>query len=156
MKNNELQQVRPIYIHEADYVTNYQFSLISLVATLYRRKFLIAIVLIIFLSSGVAYALLTPRTYTSSVTVEVGSQIIDGSIQPFESADTLLAKIQYNYIIQTLKEHRQSNPSDKNRYKIKSSVPIDSNLAVLELDGTEEQTGTVHNLLQSGDPFLPG
>jgi uncharacterized protein involved in exopolysaccharide biosynthesis len=149
MKNNDLQELKPVYLQEANYSSSGEISLISLVAVLLRRKLLIATVFIISISSGVAFALLSPRIYTSSVTIEVGTQIINGSISPFETPGALLAKLQYSYIPQVLAEHRHSSPDDREKYKINSSVPAGSNITLLEIKGNEDQTDTLHNLLQS-------
>lgn len=148
MKNNDLQQLKPIYIHDFNHASDDEISLVNLMAALLRRKLLIVTIVIITLSSGLAFALLTPRTYTSSVIIEVGTQLIDGSIQTFERPAALLAKLQYSYIPQVLSEHRQSNPDDKGKYKIKSSVPKGSNIILTESNGNEDQTDTLNNLLQ--------
>ncbi len=94
-------------------------------------------------------ALLTPRTYTFSTTIEIGQQIINNSIQPFESPQALSAKLQYSYIPQVLVEHKQSSPDDTHKYKIKPIVPKGSNITLLETSGTEDQENILKSLLQT-------
>lgn len=149
MKNNDMQELKPIYLQQANYSSNDEISLISLVTVLLRRKLLISTIFIIFLLSGVAYALLTPRTYTSSVSIEVGSQMINGTVTPLETPKALLAKLQHSFFHQALSEHRKSRPDDKEKYKIIFSVPADSNITLLEVKGSDDETHTLKKLLQS-------
>jgi len=148
MKTNDLQELKPVYIHEASYTAGDEISLVDLAMVLVRRKVMIISIFIVFIVSGITLALLIPRTYTFSTTIEIGSQIISGSIKPFESPQALLAKLQYSYIPQILSEHKQSHPDDKNKYRINSSVPSGSNITLLEIKGTEDQADTLKQLLQ--------
>ena len=68
---------------------------------------------------------------------------------PFESPQTLLAKMQHVFIPQALNEQRQSNPEDKTKYKIKASIPKSSVIIVLEIKGAEEQADLIKHLLQN-------
>jgi len=149
MKTSDLQELKPVYVYKADYYTDDELSLIDLAMVLTRRKTMIAIIFIALIALGVALALFTPRTYTYSATIEIGSQFISGSSKPFESPYALAAKLQYSYILQVLIEHKQSSPNDKNRYQIKASVPEGSNIILLETKGTEDQGNTLIGLLQS-------
>ena len=149
MKNNDLQELRPIYIHEASYSAEDEISLIDLAIVLINRKKLISLIFISFIVLGIAVALLTPKKYTYSTSVEIGSRIINGSVKPFESPQTLLAKLQYNFIPQTLNEHQLSNPGDKKTFKIKASIPKSSNIIALEVTDTEEQADLIKSLLLS-------
>lgn len=148
MKTSDLQEVKPIYIHEAPYLKDDEISLVDLVMVLVRRKVLIASIFIICLALGTAKALITQKIYTYRTSVEIGSQITGGSVIPFESPQALLAKLQYSYIPQTLKEFKQSLPDDKTKYFVKSSVPAGSNITLIEIKGTENQGNILKRLLQ--------
>ncbi len=88
-----------------------------------RRKRMIAVVTTFIILLGVAAALLVPKSYTFATSIEIGSQIFGGTIKPFESPQTLLAKMQHVFIPQALNEQRQTDPEDKEKYKIKASIP---------------------------------
>ena len=118
MKNDNSQELKPVYIHEASYSTEDEISLIDLVMILVNRKRLISLIFIGFIVLGIAVALLTPKQYIYSTSLEIGSQIISDSINPFESPETLLAKIQHVFIPQAQNEQRQTDPEDKEKYKI--------------------------------------
>ena len=149
MKNNDLQDLKPVYIHETSYSTENEISLIDLAMVLVNRKKLIIQIFTVFVILGIAAALLIPKKYSYSTSIEIGSQIIDGSVKSFESPQTLLAKLQHNFIPQTLNEHQLSNPADENKYKIKASVPKNSDIIVLEVKGTKKQADLMKSLLIS-------
>ncbi len=148
MKTSDLQELKPIYIHEADYSKDDEISLVDLVMMLTHRKILIASIFIICVTLGSAKSLITSKTYTYSTSIEIGSQIIGGSIIPFETPQALLAKLQYSYIPQTLSELKQSSPEDKTRHYVKSSVPTGSNITLMKTKGTEDKAVILKRLLQ--------
>ena len=148
MKTSDLQEVKPIYIHEATYSKDDEISLVDLVMILVRHKALITSIFILCIALGTTKALITSKTYTYSTSIEIGSQIIGGSVKHFEAPQALLAKLQHSYIPQTLSEYKQSSPEDKTRHYIKSSVPTGSNITLMEIKGTEDQAGTLKRLLQ--------
>jgi len=148
MKNNELEKLKPIYIHESSYSTEDEINLVGLVMILVRRKIMIAVILVAFIATGITLALLSPKKFTFSTTIEIGSQMINGSTKHFESPQALLAKLQYSYIPLVLTQYKQSNPDDKTKYQIKPSVPEGSNIMLLELKGTEKISNTLIGLLE--------
>jgi uncharacterized protein involved in exopolysaccharide biosynthesis len=149
MKNNNLQEGKPVYIHEPYYSTDDEISLIDLTMVLVRRKRMIAITTTFIIALGVIAALLTPKSYTFSTTIDIGSQIIGGTIKPFESPQTLLAKIQHVFIPQTLNEQRQTNSEDIKNFKIKASIPKNSVIIILKINGTENESDLITGLLQN-------
>ena len=149
MKNNELQELKPVYIHEARYSADDEISLVDLAVILARRKALIIFIITIFMALGIAKALLTPKQYTVSASIEIGSQIIEGNVNFFESPQNLLAKLQNSFIPLTLNTYQLSNPDDKNNYIIRSSVPSSSEIIVLEMNGTEDEVSLMTTFLQN-------
>ena len=148
MKNNDLQEIKPVYVHEASYSTEDEISLLDLAMVVVKRKKLFSLIFTGFIALGIAAALLNPKKYTYSTSIEIGSQIISGTISPFESPQTLLAKTQHVFIPQTLNEQRQTNPEDKKIYKITASIPKSSIIIILEIKGAEDETDLLKSLLQ--------
>ena len=148
MNKNNLTELKPVYIHEASYSTEDDISLLDLALVLVKRKKLISLIFTGFIVLGIAAALLTPKKYNYSISLEIGSNIISGSIKPFESPETLLAKIQHVFIPQALNEQRQTSPEDKTKYKITASIPKSSAIIVLEVKGTEDEADFLKSLLQ--------
>lgn len=149
MKNKELQELKPVYIHEARHSTEDEINLVDLAVILARRKIMVLSIIILFIALGITKALITPKQYMVSTTIEIGSQIIEGQVTPFESPQNLLAKLQHSYIPSTLKTYQQSNPGDKNSYIIRSSIPSSSKIIILEMNGTEAEIALMTKLQQS-------
>lgn len=149
MKKNDTQELRPVYLHEANYSADDGISLIDLAMVLVRRRKMIAVITTFIILSGMAAALLASKSYTFTTSIEIGSQIINGTVKSFESPQTLLAKLQYSFIPQTLNEHQLSNPADEKKYKIIVRVPKNSDIIVLEAKGAEEQADLLSGLLQN-------
>lgn len=149
MKNKELQELQPVYVHEARHSTDDEISLVELAVIIARRKILVFFIIILFIVLGITKALITPKQYTVSTSIEIGSQIIEGQIHHFESAQNLLAKLQHSYIPSTLIEYQLSNPDDKNSYIIRSSIPSGSKIIILEMNGTEDKFTLMTTLQQS-------
>lgn len=149
MKNNESQELKAVYIQEASYTNDDEISLVDIAIILLRRKRMIAAIIASFIALSVITISLTPKKYTFSTSIEIGSQIIDGAVKPFETPQTLLAKVQHSFIPQAQDEHRKSNLGVKNKYNIKASSPKNSTIIILKTNGTEDQAVTITNLLQS-------
>lgn len=149
MKTSNLQEQKTIYIPEGNYSTDNEISLIDLTMVLVKRKTMIAVIFILITALSITVTLFTPKTYTFSTTIDIGSQIIDNTIIPFETPQALVPKLHYSFIPQILSEHRQSYPDDNTKYRVRSSVPSGGNIVLLEIEGTENQTDTLKKLLQT-------
>ena len=138
MKNNDLDELKPIYIHEVNYSSSNEVSLFDLIMVLINRKKLIGIICISVFLLAVAKTILTPKKYTYSASLEIGSQIIDGKVETFESPETLLAKLQLNYIPKALSSHK-INQNDDKIYDIKVTNPKNSTIVLLKTTGIEAE-----------------
>jgi len=149
MKDSDIQELKPVYIHEAHYSAHNEISLIDFTMILVRRKKMIVVVTTLIIALGVIIALLKPESYTFTTSIEIGSQIIGGTIEPFESPQTLLAKTQYVFIPQAQNEQRQTNPEDIKIYKIKAYIPKNSVIIVLEIKGPENKADLIKRILRN-------
>lgn len=146
MKNNELQNNTP---DTSSYSVVNDISLIDFALILIKRKRLITIIISLFILIGIIAALLVAKKFTYSTTLEIGSQVINGSVTHFESTQTLLAKLQHNYIPIALNKQRLTETSNNLKYKIQAKIPLGSNILVLETKGTENQAALLKGLLSS-------
>ena len=149
MKNKDLQELKPVYIHEITNTSDDNISLIDLAIILIKRKILISVIFILFVILGITAALQVTQKFTYSTSIEIGSQVFSGSVQSFESPQTLLAKLEHSFIPQVLIEYQQHNPGSEKKYKIKASAPKESNIVILEIDGNEEQFEKINKLLHN-------
>ncbi len=147
MKNSELQDLKPVYIHEVSNSDADEISLVDLIIMLIRRKKMLIAIMCMVTTVGAGMALLVPKMYTFSTSIEIGGQVIDGTNRPFESPQTLLAKLQYSFIPQILYKQQLANPNDR-RYTISPREPRSSGIIVLEVKGTEDQADLLIDLLR--------
>jgi len=146
MKNNNLKEIKPIYIQDTSPQNDNELSLIDLALILVKHKKMIVLVILLFFILGVAKSLMSTKSYTFNTSIEIGSQVIDGVIQPFESSETLLAKLQFSFIPQSLIEYYSSS-NEQVRYKINSHSPQGSNIIILDAIGAEAEARTLSELL---------
>jgi len=148
MKNSDTNELQQIYIRDAHYSTRDEISIVDFVTVLVKNKNMLILSTIILFSLGVTISVFIPKSYTYTTSIEVGSRIIDGVIQPFESPETLLAKMQYVHIPQALNElHPKQNK--ESRYKTTANIPKNSNIIVVEAKGTENDHDILIKYLQN-------
>jgi uncharacterized protein involved in exopolysaccharide biosynthesis len=147
MKNSDAQKPKPLYPQESYYPVNNEVDLTDLAIILLRRSKIIASIASFVIVLGITTALLIPQSYTYSVSLEIGTQFIGGTTKPLEASETLLAKIQHVFIPQVLNEQRQTNPDNKEKYKIKTTIPKSSGIIILEIEGTEVESNLMTMLL---------
>lgn len=147
MKNDDLQNLKPVYIHETNFCADDEISLLDLTVILVQRKKMILLITTFIIVAGIIAALMMPRLYTYSTSIEIGSQLISDNIKPFESPQTLLAKVQNVFIPQALNKQRQAHPKDKEKYQITAGIPVNSEIITLEVKNTEGKSDVMSNLL---------
>lgn len=151
MNDNESQQLKPVYIHEAFTTHSDEISLVDLALILVRRKIIIMGILGLFIAAGIAYALATETkpTYTYNSSIEIGTQLINGDRKPIEPPSYLLAKVDYGFIPKTLYQYQQQNPEDEKNYEITVSNPKSSPVITLSMSASEDQSELVHGFIKN-------
>jgi len=114
-----------------------------------QRKKQVFLVFLGFIALAALLIFIIPKQYTYSTSIEIGSQFTDGKLNTFESPETLLAKLQHSFIPQVISEYKKNEPGNKRKYKINASIPENSNIIVIELKGTEEQSKESTTLLKN-------
>jgi len=145
---NKQIEVRPIQQNTPPYYYEDEISLIDLWLVLVRRKKILISVFLIIVGLGLILAFVTPKKYGYNTSIEVGSRVIQDRVQPIESPETLLAKIQVSYIPFVQQQYRNENSGDDKIYKISARVPKGSQLVVLESNDTETFAGAYKELQQ--------
>jgi LPS O-antigen subunit length determinant protein (WzzB/FepE family) len=134
------QQPAPYYYED-------EISLIDLWLVLVKRKYLLMGILAVFVVVGLVLALVTPKKYNYSTSIEIGSRVSSGNTQPIENPETVLAKIQESYIPLIQHGYRKQNPADDGSYGISARIPKGSQIIVLQSEGPE-QVGDIYKRLQ--------
>lgn len=149
MNDNESQQLKPVYIHEAFATHDDEISLVDLALVLVRRKTIILAILSLFIVAGIALALTSEKKYDYRSSIEIGAQMIDGNMKSIEPPSSLLAKVDYSFIPKTLYQYQQQNPEDEKAYEITASNPKGSSVITLNMSATEDQSELVHGFIKS-------
>jgi len=149
MKNNESQGLSPIFIREDSYSTNDDVNMVDLAIILVRHRKLFAFIFTLVVAVGVFFAMSQTQQYTFSSTIEIGSEVVNGTTNLFESPQTLLTKLQYDYIPQVLQKHRASNPGNSKNYVINTATPNGDVIIVLEITETGNEFETLSTLLKN-------
>ena len=136
------QQNPPPYYYEDE------ISLIDLWLVLVRRKKLLIAIFAVIVVIGLVLAFVIPKKYSFSTSIEIGSRVIQDRVQPIESPETLLAKIQESYIPFVQLQYRNQDQSDEKIYRISARVPKGSQLVVLESNGVESVSEIYKDLQQ--------
>lgn len=127
LENNNLAELRPAFTREAPtYTAHDEISLVDLTLVLLRRKMLIAIVLGLSIIVGIIATTLASNHSSYTTTIKIGTQIIDNEVEPLETPETLLVKINHSFIPQVLNESQKT-------YSIKASVPRKSDMILLQI-----------------------
>ncbi|MGD8570753.1 MAG: Wzz/FepE/Etk N-terminal domain-containing protein [Gammaproteobacteria bacterium] len=131
----------------APYYYEDEISLIDLWLVLVKRKNLLFAVLAVFALAGLTMALVVPKQYNYTTSIEIGSRIVRDDVQPIERPETVLAKIQESYIPLVQHQYRKQNPEHSGNYSINARIPKGSQIIVLESKGSE-QIGDIYKNLQ--------
>ncbi|MCI0507725.1 MAG: Wzz/FepE/Etk N-terminal domain-containing protein [Gammaproteobacteria bacterium] len=139
---NPNQQSMPPYYYEDE------ISLIDLWLVLVRRKKLLIITFAAVVIIGLVLALITPKKYSYSTSIEIGSRVIQDKVQPIESPETLLAKIQESYIPFVQQQYRNEKSDNDALHRITARIPKGSQIIVLESNGGAERGDAYKELQQ--------
>ncbi|MBD3610582.1 MAG: hypothetical protein HUJ30_08535, partial [Gammaproteobacteria bacterium] len=129
-------------------INNDEISLSDLIKVLIRRKNTIYVVMALVVMLAIAAALLLPKKYQYSTSIEIGTMIVKDDIRLIDDPQTLLAKITESYIPATLAEYYENNPEDETGYMITARIPKKSEIIVLEAKG-RETSEAVYKLLEN-------
>ncbi len=120
-----------------------EISLVELVRILVEHRQTILAVFVCFLIAGTVFALLIPKQYRYTTTIEIGAVLEDGKTQLIDPPGTLLAKINEAYIPHALEQPAEEKSED---YKITARIPRDSEVIVLESKAAKSQGDTLIKL----------
>jgi LPS O-antigen subunit length determinant protein (WzzB/FepE family) len=125
-----------------------EISLVDLLRVLLKRKNTLLFVFALFVLGGVVAALVLPKQYQYTTTIEIGTTVVKDDIRLIDDPNTLLAKIQESYIPLALLHYRETYPDDKKVYELKARIPKNSEIIVLEAKGSKE-TAEIYKRVQN-------
>ena len=116
-----------------------EIRLLDLARILVRQKKIIYVTFLVCLILGAIYAVLTPKNYRYSTTIEIGSVMEDGKTTLIDLPGTLLAKINEAYIPYVIEQFTNKNKKDESIYEIRARIPQGSEVIVLESNASEDK-----------------
>lgn len=147
MNETDPKNTKTIYIHEDRRSSENEINLIDIALIFVRRWKIMTSVTILCVLTGTATVFLKPVVYTHRATLQIGSQLIDNVNIPFESAQTVLAKLEYSLIPQTLNEYKKSKPDIGKIPNITAHSPKNTQIIVLVANTTNDGAQIANDLL---------
>ena len=129
--------------------TSDEISLVDLFIVIWNRKWLVFSTFALFVSAGVAYALLAPEIYEYSTVIEVGTtfrNIESGDPVVIEEPASLLEKLKSTYIPVSIHAFADDGDLAINKPKIAVTSPKNSKLIVLKSQDSLEKNDAYHAL----------
>ena len=146
MINKDLQEVKPIYIHETGYSANNEVNLVDLALIIMQRKKLAIFVFIVFLVLGVVFSIsqtsVTSTHYNYETSINIGNRTVEHTTVYLEPPATILSNIQYSYIPYFLSE-------TKKNYNITANIQPGSGIILLKTSSAEPDDKIAINLLKT-------
>ncbi len=138
-------KVTPPYLARADQTA--EISLVDLALVVWRHRRPAFFTVLTFAALGIAAALVLPKKYAYTTTIEIGSRVEDGKVMPIEAPDTALAKLKEGYIPQARRHYLEAHPEVDKQFVVEARVPKGSGLVVLE-STAPEQDGAAYQYIQ--------
>lgn len=126
----------PVAYYEED-----EISLVDMWLVLMKRKKLLLGTFGIFALIGLIAAIVLPKSYSYNTTIEIGSRIVNDIVQPIESPETLLAKINESYVPLIQHRFQKQNPDQSGIFEMNARIPKGSQIIVLDSKGPESDAG---------------
>lgn len=150
MTDKDLKTIQPVYLQGATpFYRDEEINLIDLALVLTKRAKLVLGIFILLTIAAVAGALAIPKKHSFTSSISIGSQLVEGKLQNFESPGTVSAKLRYSFIPYLLKQRNSAPSSDKRKYKIQVTVPEGSNILILEAWGKPADEDIYKELLNT-------
>ena len=137
-------------IHEQNLPAYYQedeINLVDLWLVLEKRKLVLVGVAVACVLAGLLYAVVVPRSYQYSTSIEIGTRLSGTELTVMESPETVLAKVKESYIPLAQQDNLVTYPELKSVVEIDVRVPKGSQIIVLSSKGPEDE-GDIHKALQ--------
>lgn len=120
--------------------SNDEISLVDVALVMWRHRLAALVTLLVVSALGLAVALLSPRKYAYTTTIEIGTRVEGGRVVPIETPDAALAKLRESYLPRELQRYREAHPDQRGLFKIEARLPAGSQLLVLEGTATVNQS----------------
>lgn len=115
---------------------------------IWRRRRAAWVTLSAIVACGLAVALLKPKTFAYTTTIEIGSRAEGNKTVPIESVETTLAKLEENYLPAARRRYQQDHPDEVGAFQVDARVPKNSQLVVLTSKASEATSAPYRQIQQ--------
>jgi capsular polysaccharide biosynthesis protein len=137
------------HLPAAYYYAEDEINLVDLWLVLVRRRKVVFAVTAVCLIAGIALALILPRKYEYTTSIEIGSRASGTKVALIEPPETVLAKVQESYIPLVRQEYLSQHPEKTRAPKIEVSIPKNSQILVLRSKGPKANAEVYQSLQQA-------
>lgn len=125
-----------------------EIRLVDLGLILWRRRLAVIATALSVTALGILIAMVLPKEYAYTTTLELGSRIDDGKTVLIEPPDAALAKITESYIPLARQHYFDRHPDETSSFKITARVPKGGQVIVLEVEGPETDAAIYREIQQ--------
>lgn len=145
---DQAQQLEVMSPHLARADQTDEISLVDLALVVWRHRRPAFFTMLTFAVLGIAAALLLPKKYAYTTTIEIGAHIEAEKTVPIELPDTTLAKVRESYIPLARQRYLKAHADEDRAFNVEARIPKGSQLIVLE-STAREQDRPVYQELQA-------
>lgn len=111
-------------------------DLVDVGLTVWHHRWVALVAGALIIAAGVAWVVAFPVKYEYSTTIEIGSQLVGGRLQPLESNEAAAVKLENTYVPEARRRHANANGMNGGVPRIKVMSPSNSDLVVLISTGS--------------------
>ncbi len=108
-----------------------EIDLVDIGVSLWRRWKLMLAVFLACVGLALALALLIPKKYDYSTTIQIGTQVVGGQLQPIEPPDSAAKKLENGFLPQIVQQQAQQNGIDPKNLSFEVDSPLNTNLVII-------------------------
>ena len=136
------ERPHPRHTREPGYYPEDEISLVDLWRILVARRWVIAVIMLIFVAAGIGYVSIKPDIYRYGVTLEIGNvprdQSLNAPLVEIEAPDAILARLSEAFIPDSLRSLHESGGL-QDAPEVTARIPRNSRTVVIEATGTASQ-----------------
>lgn len=108
-----------------------EIDLVEVGVSLWRRWKLMLVVFLVCLGLGLVVALVFPKKYEYSTTIQIGTQVVGDQLQPIEPPDSAAKKIDNGFLPQIVQQQAKKNGINPKKLSFGVSSPPKTNLVII-------------------------
>jgi len=108
-----------------------EIDLVEVGVSLWRRWKIMLVVFLVCLGLGLVVALVFPKKYEYSTTIQIGTQVVGDKLQPIEAPDSAAKKIENGFLPQIVQQQAKKNGINPKKLSFSVSSPPKTSLVII-------------------------